>query len=679
MGRPKLGQPIKPIQFPQSGETAFIPNVQQPVVRSLGTGAARGAIAELNKFLELGRNGDAAGKAQQLLKSFPNDTSLHLVHARASRRAGNFADAISSAGQVLQSQPDFVPALVEMGNALKGAGQVDSAVTCYSRAMQLDDQNFSACHNLGSLFQVSGQLEHAVLFMKRAIEIDDKQGIAHFNLANTLRQLNAIKDANAHVEMALQLGYKTAEVYYLRAAILRSLGQLDHAIAALDTTLEVDPDHPKARIDKIHLMAHIADWAWVDEYNDHLKDDFSVWGSPFACLAMEDDPQAQLTRSRKYAEVMFPTLAPELPAAPRQKDDRINIGYFSADFHDHATLRLMGGIFNLHDRSRFRICVYSYDKAPQDSAREKVQKAACLYRDVAQHSDAEIAAQARKDQIDIAIDLKGYTENTRVGIFAHRAASIQVSWLGYPGSLGAPFMDYMLADAVTIPPGFERSYSEKVLRLPGCYQVNDDQRPVSIRVFKRAELGLPEDAFVFCCFNATYKICPQAFGIWMDILGAVDGSVLWLLATNSWAERNIRDAAKQRNIAPERIIFAPRWAPPDHLARHRAADLFLDTFAVNAHTTASDALWAGLPMLTRVGQQFSARVGASLLTAVGLSELVTQSDEEYTHLAIELAHDRVRLARIASTLRSQTNKGPLFDTPAFTKNLENAFLSMTRM
>jgi predicted O-linked N-acetylglucosamine transferase (SPINDLY family) len=348
------------------------------------------------------------------------------------------------------------------------------------------------------------------------------------------------------------------------------------------------------------------------------------------------------------------------------------VGYFSADFSNHATLHLLAGLFEHHDRVKFEVTAFSFGPESQDPMRRRLE-AACEFIDVRERPDREVALLARERQIDIAVDLKGFTQDCRPGIFALRAAPVQVSYLGYPGTLGAPYMDYLIADRVLIPPESAQFYSEKIVYLPDSYQVNDAARVIAERVFSRAELGLPAAGFVYCCFNNNYKITPATFDGWMRILRQVPGSVLWLLEDNAGAAGNLRAAAEARGVSAARLVFAPRLPVADHLARQRAGDLFLDTLPCNAHTTASDALWAGLPLLTCLGESFAGRVAGSLLAAVGLSELITGSQAEYEALAVGLARDPGRLAGIRTRLAAQRLTAPLFNTELTTRRLEAAY------
>jgi predicted O-linked N-acetylglucosamine transferase (SPINDLY family) len=362
------------------------------------------------------------------------------------------------------------------------------------------------------------------------------------------------------------------------------------------------------------------------------------------------------------------------PIRKYPRHDRIRIGYYCADFHRHPTGHLIAGLFERHDRTKFEIVAFSLRAVRDDDMHRRIAAGVDRFIDVKDQSDREIAALSRKLEIDIAVDLNGLISNNRMGVFAHRAAPIQVSYLAYPGTTGAPYMDYIIADNTVITdPAF---YTERVVALPDCYQVNDAERQVADRTFTRTELNLPETGFVFCSFNNNFKITPRIFDVWMRILRAVDGSVLWLIEDSAAAVANLRREAAHRGIDPMRLIFAPRVAQEDHLARQAIADLFLDTHPYNAHTTGSDALWAGLPLVTCPGETFAARVAASLLRTMGLPELIAPTLAGYEALAIGLAKDPRRLAEIRQKVRRHRKTSPLFDLQRFTSNIETAYAGM---
>ncbi|MDC0656541.1 hypothetical protein N6L27_00845 [Leisingera sp. SS27] len=356
--------------------------------------------------------------------------------------------------------------------------------------------------------------------------------------------------------------------------------------------------------------------------------------------------------------------------APLPKKDKIRIGYFSCDFLDHATMFLIGRMFELHDREKFEIYIYDYGAMNDNDGRLRAEKSADVYRHVGNVDSETIVEQAREDGLDIAVDLKGHTKGNRINLFDHRMAPVQISYLGYPGTSGVESIDYMVADPVVVPPKYRKHYTEKVLYMPDCYQSNDDARKAAEHKPTRADAGLPEDAVVFCSFNSPYKVSPDEFDIWMKLLKLVPDSVLWFYAVRDGVRENILAEAKRRGIGPDRIVFTGFAKQEEHLARLPLADIFLDTFFVNAHTTASDALWAGVPVVTKVGKQFAARVAASLLHTIGMDELTATTPQQYQALALKLARDKEYLADVKTRVKQGIETGPLYDTEKFTRNFE---------
>jgi predicted O-linked N-acetylglucosamine transferase (SPINDLY family) len=399
---------------------------------------------------------------------------------------------------------------------------------------------------------------------------------------------------------------------------------------------------------------------------------------PFAVLGLVDNLYVQMKASRVYVNEKYPASNFLNERQTLAQNGKIRVGYYSADFHNHATSFLMAELFEAHDKKIFELYGFYFGPKQQDEMRVRVSAEFDHFFDVNNKSDHEIALMSRDIGIDIAVDLKGFTKYYRMGIFSDRAAPIQISYLGYPGTSAAPYFDYLVADKTLIPQESQRYYSEKIIYMPHSYQVNDSKRKISSKLFTRQELGLPESGFVFCCFNNNYKITPPTFDVWMRLLKKVSGSVLWLLEDNPTAARNLRKEAELRGIDSARLVFAPRMKLDEHLARHRAADLFIDTLPYNAHTTASDALWAGLPVLTQMGQSFAARVAASLLNAMDLPELITKTQEEYESKAIELANDPLRLTQIKKKLEQNRETSPLFNGRLFARHIEAAYQEIHR-
>jgi predicted O-linked N-acetylglucosamine transferase (SPINDLY family) len=438
----------------------------------------------------------------------------------------------------------------------------------------------------------------------------------------------------------------------------------------------LDPYNSAARAQKLHQQSHVCDWPAIDADKSYFAE-LGVKGKaipPLPMLSIEDAPDRHRLRSELYARERI--LQKPLPATvkPSKTPKRLRIGYFSTDFTEHPVAYLIVKVLEQHNRDSFEVfgyCLHNNNK--KSELRSRLINSFDYFFETKGISDKEVALQAREDKIDIAIDLNGYTQNARPGIFAYRAAPIQINYLGYPGTLGAEFMDYIVADKYLIPPDTEKYFNEKKLYLPNTYMPTDDGREISTKEISRSEMGLPEDAFVFCCFNNNYKITSSEFDIWMRLLKKVDKSVLWLRQSNQFSHVNIKNEAKKRNIDPSRIVFAKRAPMDEHLARQKLADLFIDTFAFNAHTTTTEALWAGLPVITKTGKGFAARVAGSLLNAIGLPELITKTEQDYEALALELATHPNHLKQIKAKLDTNRLSKPLFNTKQYTNHLETAY------
>lgn len=457
--------------------------------------------------------------------------------------------------------------------------------------------------------------------------------------------------------------------------VFSSQGRLDEAIIAYKKALSFQPDHAVARTQKLHEQANICDWTAIIEEHDYLENLGLVGQAvmPFALLSLEDAPERHQLRSQKYAKTKFSQPAIAFPNPTLKKPTRLRIGYFSSDFNDHPVTHLITKMLSLHDREAFEVFAYSFGGMHSDHWRGKVIGAVDNFKDVTEMNDREIALLARQDNLNIAIDLNGYTKNSRPGIFAYRAAPIQISYLGIAMTMGTDFIDYLIADRISIPIETSSLYNEKIIYLPDCYQVNNNSINIESVSVNRSQMSLPDEGFVFCCFNQSFKITPSVFDIWMRVLRQIEGSVLWLYKSNEWAAQNLQKEATRRGVCNQRLIFAERLPLEQHIARHKLADLFLDTFNFNAGATGSTALWAGVPLITKLGKGFTARVSASLLDAIGLPELITQTELEYENLILDLAKNPARLDTIKEKLKSNKFHTPLFDTEVFTKHIEEGY------
>lgn len=584
-----------------------------------------------------------------------------------------YDEALESFAAAIALKPDYFEAHLNRGIVLRLMMRFDEALDAIGTALRYSPNLLQAYSNRGNIFQDIHRFHEALADYDRALELDPRFVPAHINRGNVLRVLDRSDDALASYGAAIALTPGNALAHRGRGGVLKDMLRLPEAVAAFEQAYAIDPTDGQALCLAMSLRAQMGDWALKGggpgaEVCRRMAEGKAV--PPFQFAAIADDPELQFANARTWAKRF--AQQPPLPARPRTPGEKIKIGYFSGDFHNHATMWLMIGMLERHDRERFEIHAFSDGPEIQDAMRARVVATVDGFHDLRTFGDAAAARLARGLGIDIAVDLKGYTHHGRLGIFAQRAAPVQVSYLGYPGTVGMDCIDYLIADRIVVPEEHEPFYTEKLLYLPDCYQVNDSERVVSAKVFTRTELGLPENGFVFACLNNNYKVTPDEFDIWMRLLTRIEGSVLWLLADNEWAADNMRREAEARGVEASRLIFAGRAPMEEHLARQRCADLFLDTFNYNAHTTASDALWVGLPLITKMGASFPSRVAGSLLHAIGLPELVTESVEAYEALAYDLATDPARLAEIRARLAVNRATSPLFDTELFTRNFERA-------
>lgn len=584
----------------------------------------------------------------------------------------------------IQAQPEDPELHYDLGNLLLDSGQAQEAEASFKQALLLAPDHPQILLQLGNALAAQGRLMDAVANFMRSLEADPKQLAAHYNLGNALREMGKPEQAEACYRKALKLAPNDADIHNNLGNVLREMGRLDEAIACYREALRLNPDLHHAKIHLLHQKQHICDWEGLEpaiaEIRRVVAQEPEAQISPFAFLAL---PGTTAAEQRKCAEHWVANRYRNLMAEgarlhyshSRKKKDKLRIGYLSADFRRHPLASLITEVIELHDRTGFECHAYSY--APDDATpeRKRLEKAFDHFHDILPITQFQAAERIHQDGIDILVDLTGFTQTSRSGILALRPAPIQVNWLGFPGTMSAPFVDYLIADRVIIPPDQAQHYAEHLVYLPDTYQANDRKRPVG-NTPSRNDCGLPDHATVFCCFNQTFKITPQVFDIWINILNKIAGSVLWLLDCNRWAKANLLKYAQARGMDPTRIIFAPRTSGAEHLARQKLADLFLDTLPYNAHTTASDALWMGLPVLTCCGDTFASRVAASLLAAAGLSELVTHDLAEYQAKALHLARQPDELQAIRLKLENGRDAMALFDTPRFTRNLENAYRNL---
>jgi predicted O-linked N-acetylglucosamine transferase (SPINDLY family) len=663
-----------------------------------------------NVLKAMGRDEEALEYCDRVLGLEPGHAGALYNRASLLLRLKRFEDALAGFGSVLAIKPDHAEALNHRGTALYYLGRGEEALASYEKALAIRPDFADAWNNRGIALRDRNRLDEALASFDKALEARPDHAEAWRNRGDALRDLKRFAEAVAGYDRALRLKPDDVAALHNRGTCLYFLKRVDEALASYDAALSIRPDyadalhsrgmvrwregqqyeaavrdlealvrmcpdHDYARGDLLHLKMHGNDWSGFEEQVSLIDAGVRAgWRvvDPFMYLAISDSP-SDLQACAAIFTAHFHPPAPMPPQRSARGGGKIRLGYVSGEFRAQATAYLTAGLYECHDKSRFEIVAFDNGERADSPMRRRLEAAFDRFVPIAQLSDRAAAQAIAAEGIDILVDLNGYFGNHRMGVFAHRPAPIQVNCLGFPGTLGADYIDYIIADRFVIPPGGERHYTEKVVRLPDSYQVNDSRRHLPQGAPRRCDHGLPETGFVFCDFNMSYKLTPAMFAAWMRILKQVEGSVLWLLQANAVSPGNLRRAAERHGVAADRLVFAPFVAMEKQLDRLQLAGLFLDTLPCNAHTTASDALWAGVPLLTCRGNSFSGRVAASLLDAAGLPELVTESLEAYERLAVALARDPAALQAIRRKLALRRHTAPLFDTARYCRHLEAAY------
>jgi predicted O-linked N-acetylglucosamine transferase (SPINDLY family) len=688
-----------------------------PVISWLPGGKmqAEQAKEQFRQAAELHRQGrlnQAQSLYEEILENFPQHAdTLHMLGILATQ-SGRTDKAVQLIDEAIAIVPRKAAYHASLGNAYKALGRMESAIACFDRAVFVDPRLAAAHYNRGTVLQAIDRLEAAINSYNEALAVNPRYAKALMNRGVALQGLRRYAEAIESYDLALAIDPGYAKAHMNRGTALLVLGQPTRAIEAFEMALTIEPDNVNVHYNRgnafhdighletalecyasaidlnpeydylpglvLHTRMKICDWQGHESERSRLLEKVrrgEKSASGLAVLALTDDPGIQ----RKAAETWIQDRHRSGPASGttigRSTREKIRIGYFSADFREHPVSYLTAGIYEKHDRSRFEVYAFSFGAGTENPMRARLELAFDRFIDLRNESDATIAQRSRELDIDIAVDLGGLTTGARTGIFAARAAPVQLNYLGYPGTMGAEYIDYLIADSVIVPEAARDGYSEKVVYLP-CFQPGDDCREAAEHEFTREELGLPQKGFVFCNFNNNYKITPEVFDDWMHILGETGDSVLLLLQDNEWVARNLKATAEKRGVDPGRVVFAGRLPYREYLARYRAADLFLDTFPFNGGTTVSDALWAGLPVLTLGGRSFASRMAASILSAAGMPELITGERSAYRSLAVDLASQPLKLKDARSRLNRSCQTAPVFDTGQYTRNLEEAYLQM---
>ena len=669
-----------------------------------------------NVLLTLHRPHDALVSYDQVLAARPGDAETHCKRGNALFSLDQFDSAVECYHRAIQLRPSYADAFNNLGAALMSLNRATPALSNFDAALAIDAGFVEAMHNRGRALRALGRLEESLQSFNHALRLrpdyadalcgrgdvlldlncpgdslaahaaaarlaPDKADI-HNSLGNSLRALKRHTEALVCYDEAIRLDPADAAAHYNRGTALWQTGLgIEETVLSYTRALELNARFPYLPGSLVQAQRDLADWnvrlraASIDGIVQSVRDGKSTV-VPFHFLSVSDSAAAQLSCARQYAAHRFAAGAPAHAIDAHPPGDRVRVAYVSPDFREHAVSYLMAGVFERHDARRFEMVAISL--APEDASPfgQRIKKAFPTFIDASTRRDDDVAALMRELRIDIAVDLTGFTDGSRPGIFQCRAAPVQVNYLGFPGTMGAPFMDYLIADSYVIPAECQSHYSERVVTLPHCFQANDDRRVISDREMGRADAGLPEEGFVFCCFNNSCKITPMMFDVWMRLLQGVPGSVLWLVARHEAVRNNLRREAAGRGVDPTRLVFAARASYSEHLGRLGLADLFLDTLPFGAGTTASDALWSGLPLLTCSGEAFASRMAGSLLRTIGAPELIAFDLEQYENRALDLACHRNELGAIRRRLAENRMTAPLFDTESFTRHLESAYEEM---
>jgi protein O-GlcNAc transferase len=699
----------------QAGQLAEAERLYAEIIAAAPGHAAGLHLLGVLKF----QRGDAAAAVRQFdaaLALEPANAFAHSNRSVAHAALARFDEALASADKALTLKPDHGEAWSSRAAALFELRRFDEALASAERAIALKPNHADAYASRGNVLKQRGSLEEALVDYGKAIELNPTFVRAVINRAVALSELRRFDEALADCDRAIGLNPGIAEAFNNRGNVLYAYGRLDEALACLDRAIVLKPDYVDAYYNRGNVLAEqdhlneaaashakalsfapshagalggyadcasrLCDWSRRDEIEAQMRRriaDGSAVIPPLTLLRYCDDEALQLACARRYAASRVPESPQRLSRGARRNNSRIRLAYLSADFRQHPVAQLIVELIERHDRARFEVTGVSLGPDDGSTLRDRLVSAFDHFDDARAMSDRAVATLLHEREIDIVIDLMGYTHGCRPRILAHRPAPIAVNYLGYPGTMGAGFVDYIVADAIALPFEQQPYFTEKIVHLPDCFQANGARGEIAPAPTRR-EAGLPDASFVFCCFNNHAKIAPPVFGVWMRLLARIEGSVLWLSQASAATAANLQREATAHGIDPARLIFAPRTHHfTDHLARHRLAGLFLDTLPYNAHTTAADALRAGLPVLTCRGYAMAERIAASLLHAVGLPDLVTASLDEYEALALRLARDPTQLESIATRLQANLATAPLFDIDRFRRNIEAAYTKMSEI
>jgi predicted O-linked N-acetylglucosamine transferase (SPINDLY family) len=629
---------------------------------------------------EAGNYSESKKLFAKILRREKNNTAALFHLATLEAQAGNFTVALSLIDRAQKNSPSSADICAVKGRVLSALERHHDAVASYEKALQINPNHPAGLLNLGCTLLLLNRSREGLEALDRLVKLMPNEPLIHHNRAIALTDLSRYDEAIASASEAIKRVPNYAEALQARGIAFGYNKHHDLAVQDFKAAYRINPNLDYLIGSLVNSQQWGCEWDGLSENKEKILAGLRVAKrvvTPFSFISMSQRPDEQLACAQIYAGSRPANTCSSVWDGKKYAHEKIRIAYLCGDFREHATSYLLAGVFEKHDRARFEISAISYGPNNPNDMLTRLKATFDQFIDVRERNDAEVTQLLKDREIDIAVDVMGYTGGARTGILAGRAAPIQVNYLAYPGTLGVNYIDYLIADPILIPSEQQKFYSERIAYLPDTYVPTDSKREISNRTFDRTELGLPPDGFVFCCFNNTYKLNPRMLDSWSRIMKKVSGSMLWLSETDATVAANIRREAGKRDIDPARLVFAKRMPlVADHLARLRLADLFLDTLPANAHTNANDSLWAGLPILTQIGDCFAARVAASLLTAIGLPELITSSQEAYEALAVELATNPGKMASINKKLAVQRLSASLFDTQRYTRHLEAAYTTI---
>ncbi len=642
-------------------------------------------------FIEVGRANEARQPLLDLLRKSPQRADLWRLLGRAERLAGEALASTAAHRRASELDPQDYRCWSGWGLSLDQLGDGVAAVDAFQRALTLKPDDIETLCHLGIALRRQHRFSEALAVGGRALALEPGRAEAHHLMGTIHQERSEMALAAPYYLKAAELVPDSIESHSNLGLVMMRLGRLDLAIASFRKVLELSPGHESATAGLYTALRTACDWHAAEALEPALARQTKAAlaaqrrpsESPLAQLCRQTDEKSRLALAEAWSAEVARRAHPPLAQIARMRQaaragesERLRLGYLSSDFRDHAVAQLSAAVFGLHDRKRFEVVAYCANAEDSSLARQRIVKGCDRFVDVQSLGDRQLAERIAGEGIDILIDMNGLTSANRMSALALRAAPVQATWLGFPGTMGARFIDYLIADPVVAPAAHQPFFAEQLCRLPHCYLPHDPQEPIAREAMTRAQWGLPEQGLVFCSFNTPQKLDRATFDIWLGLLRDVAGSLLWLHGGDTLAQANLRKVAEAGEVDSRRLVFANRPAKPEHLARLALADIALDTRSYNGHTTSLDALWAGVPLVTELGAQFASRVAASALVAAGLPGLVARNAEQYTEIALKLAHDPQARASIRQALAEARGKAPLFDAPRFVRNLERGYETM---